>query len=226
MDVPLAVEPPKQIQASAWTIVEYLQREGWASVKDLEDLLGLTRTAVREHLATLEAGGYLEKRTVHSGVGRPHLEYANSEQTRSLFACHCGSLAVTLLGEISSLVTAETLVSLMSRVSEKVALDYSSHMQTTAVRSRVHELAVLMQRQGIICSVHTEAGRDYMRLELFNCPYHELAAEHPQICDMDRDMISQAVGAPVELLDCIMEDAGSCNFGFQLNPSPERIVQE
>ena len=39
-------------------------------------------------------------------------------------------------------------------------------------------------------------------------------------------MISQAVGAPVELLDCIMEDAGSCNFGFQLNPSPERIVQE
>lgn len=212
----MASTPDRSAQSSAWRIVEYLQTQGDASLRELQDYLGLTRTAVREHITTLEREGYVGRRTVHAGRGRPHYEFFNTDRARDLFACHCGSLAVTLLGEISDLVTPETMDRLMSRVSQKVALEYASNMETEAVRTRVYELADLMQKEGVLCSVHQEEDRDVLRLELFNCPYHELAVDHRQICEMDRSMIGQAVGAPVELIDCLMDEANSCNFGFRL----------
>ena len=42
-----------QIQATRQQILEYLQRHGRATVKDLGNLLGLTSTGIRQHLTVL-----------------------------------------------------------------------------------------------------------------------------------------------------------------------------
>ncbi len=214
----MTTPPDKGVQSTAWRIVEYLQRQGQATHKELEEYLGLTRTAVREHIATLEGGGYVDRRTVHAGRGRPHHEYFNTDKARDLFACHCSSLAVTMLSEMGEVLDKETLARLMERVANKVATDYSAQMVAEDTRERVTELAHLMQQQGILSQVHVEEDRASVKLELFNCPYHELAQENLQICDMDRTMISQVVGAPVTLVDCIMEESSSCTFGFEVSP--------
>ncbi len=203
------------VQSTAWRIVEYLQTHGTATHKQLEEYLGLTRTAVREQVATLESGGYVDRRTVHAGRGRPHHEYSNTDKARDLFACHCGSLAVTMLAEMGQMLDDHTLRSLMDRVAHKVAADYATQMTAQDVPGRVHELARLMQQQGILSQVHVGDDPTSVELELFNCPYHELAQENLRICDMDRTMIAQTVGAPVTLVDCIMEEASSCTFGFE-----------
>ena len=62
-------------ESPLWQIIEYLQRNGSATIKELEDLLHVTTTAVRQHLNTLQAEGYIERRVVHAGVGRPHHAY-------------------------------------------------------------------------------------------------------------------------------------------------------
>ncbi len=208
----------KGVQSTAWRIVEYLQTQGTATHKELEEYLGLTRTAVREHITTLESGGYVDRRIVHAGRGRPHHEYFNTEQARKLFACHCGSLAVTMLTEMSEVLDDETLAHLMDRVAYRVAEDYAAQMAADDIEERVAELAYLMQQQGILSQVYAEGNAGSVKLELFNCPYHELAQENLQICQMDRTMIARAVGAPVTLVDCIMEEASSCTFGFEVTP--------
>lgn len=206
------------VQSTAWRIVEYLQTQGTATHKQLEEYLGLTRTAIREHITTLESGGYVDRRTVHAGRGRPHHEYFNTDKARDLFACHCSSLAVTMLAEMGEVLDDKTLGLLMDRVAHKVAADYSAQMSAEDVPGRVTELAHLMQQQGILSRVHAGEDPASVQLELFNCPYHELAQENLQICDMDRTMIAQAVGAPVTLVDCIMEESSSCTFGFEVTP--------
>ena len=42
-------------ESPAGKILDYLQRNGEATVKDLEELLGISTTAVREHLTHLQA---------------------------------------------------------------------------------------------------------------------------------------------------------------------------
>lgn len=216
----MATTKGQTIQASAWRIVQYLQKEGTATHKELEAFLGLTRTAVREHVTTLESGGYVSRETVVQGRGRPHHEYSNTDKARSLFACHCGDLSVTMLSEVMDVVPTDTVTVLMDRLARRVAQEYAAEMQAKDARARVYELAALMSDKGILCQVHEEADGSQMRLELFNCPYHELAIEHQEICTMDRAMVGHAVGAPVELVECIMEESSSCHFGFELKTQP------
>lgn len=216
----MATTKGQSIQASAWRIVQYLQKEGTATHKDLEAFLGLTRTAVREHISTLESGGYVSRETVVQGRGRPHNEYSNTDKARSLFACHCGDLSVTMLSEVMEVVPADTVDVLMERLARRVAQDYAAEMHGKDAKARVSELAALMTKKGILCQVHESEDGSQVGLELFNCPYHELALEHQEICTMDRSMVGHAVGAPVELVECIMEESSSCHFGFELKTQP------
>lgn len=212
----MATTQNRSVQSSAWRIVEYLQKEGAATHKELQAYLGLTRTAVQEHLATLEAGGYVARRLVQAGRGRPHYEYSNADKARDLFACHCGDLAVLMLSEMQRVMEPDAMAQLMQRLARRVAQEYAAEMTAERTRGRVKELAARMAQRGILCQVKENAADATVYLELFNCPYHELALEDRRICDMDRDMIGQAVQAPVELVDCIMDEAGSCKFGFKV----------
>ncbi len=219
----MATTKGKSMQVPAWRIVQFLQKEGTATHKELESYLGLTRTAVREHLATLESGGYVARATVVQGRGRPHHEYSNTDKARSLFACHCGDLSIIMLSEMMDVVPADTVNVLMARLARRVAQEYAAEIKSGDPRARMHELAALMSRKGILCQVHEAPDSAQVQLELFNCPYHDLAMEHPQICDMDRDMIGHVVGTPVELVDCIVEGSHSCHLGFEWEP---QLAQE
>jgi len=48
------------LQSTRQSILEYLQRQGRATVKELGALLGLTSTGIRQHLTVLERDGLVE----------------------------------------------------------------------------------------------------------------------------------------------------------------------
>ena len=62
-------------ESPAGKILAYLQRHGEATVKQLEELLGISTTAVREHLTHLEAKNLVTTKLVRRGPGRPHALY-------------------------------------------------------------------------------------------------------------------------------------------------------
>ena len=74
-------------------IVEHIQRNGSGTIKELEQVLSVTTTAVRQHLGNMQAEGYVERRQVNTGVGRPHYAYFITDKAQELFACHCDDLA-------------------------------------------------------------------------------------------------------------------------------------
>lgn len=62
----------------AWQVIEFIKRNGSATIRELEELLGVTTNAVRQHLQSLQADGYVERRRVNAGVGRPHHAYSST----------------------------------------------------------------------------------------------------------------------------------------------------
>lgn len=196
---------------ATWQILEYIQRNGSAVIKELEQHLGVTTNAVRQHLQTLQAEGYIKRNAVHDGVGRPHHAYTATEQARELFACHCDDLALTLLEEVFALEGRERASVLLGRVSQRLAARYAPSVRSTILQDRVSELADVLHNQGILTDV-TATDEDVIILKTYNCPYHELAQEHREICEMDESMMRQLLGSDVNLDSCIMDGHGSCSF--------------
>ena len=65
---------PYPAESPAGKILAHLQRHGEATVKDLEELLQISTTAVREHLTHLQAKDMLATRLVRRGPGRADVE--------------------------------------------------------------------------------------------------------------------------------------------------------
>src|SRR5690349_14415223 len=89
-------------ESPAGKILAYLQRHGEATVKDREELLGISTTAVREHLTHLQAKDLVTTRLVRSGPGRPHAVYFLTDAAHDLFPKEYDTLTTMLLREISS----------------------------------------------------------------------------------------------------------------------------
>jgi DeoR family suf operon transcriptional repressor len=194
-----------------WQILEYLQRNPSATIKDFEVLLGVTTTAVRQHLNALQASGYLDRREERSGVGRPHYIYMATDAARELFACRCDVLALTMLQEMYEVVGAEQMGTLLLRVGVRLADQYTESVKASGLQQRVEEMAGALGRQGVLTDV-SKGESNTIALKMYNCPYNDLAIEHREICEMDQLMLQQVLGAEVSLDDCIMDGHASCSF--------------
>jgi len=201
-------------ESPLWQIIEHLQRRGSATIKELENLLGVTTTAVRQHLNTLQAEGYIERRSVHAGVGRPHHAYFTTAKVQELFACHCDDLALTLLEEVFHLEGEARTAELLDRVGTRLAGKYVSAVRGSMLRERVDELARALNGNGILADA-VFADSDVIALRTYNCPFHELAQEHREICEMDRSMLQKVLGSDVQLSQCMLEGHAGCTFIVQ-----------
>src|SRR3972149_490754 len=91
-----------QMQSTRQQILEYIQRQGRATVKELGPLLGLPSTGIRQHLTVLERDGLVDAHEERGRVGRPTLVYSLTEKADALFPKTYDALASVLLQEIRS----------------------------------------------------------------------------------------------------------------------------
>ncbi|MCB0046647.1 MAG: MarR family transcriptional regulator [Caldilineaceae bacterium] len=198
----------------SWRIITHLQRRGSATIKELEDVLGVTTTAVRQHLASLQGEGYVERRRESAGVGRPHHLYSLTGKADELFACYCDDLALTLLEEVLAVEGPERVTLVLDRVSRRLADGYADSVRSSALHERVEEMAAALEARGVLTDVAI-AEDDIITLHTYNCPYHELAQKHAEICAMDEQIMRMVLGSDVSLSACMMGDGGCCTFSIQ-----------
>lgn len=199
-------------------IIEHLQRHGSATIKEMEGVLGVTTTAVRQQIGALLEQGYVQRNAVVDGVGRPHHTYSSTQKSHELFACHCDDLALTLLQEVFEVEGTDRAQYLLGRVGNRLAERYGNSVHGETLQERVAQMATGLEARGVLTEVEFDAQpwefgeHGSITLKTYNCPYHELAQVHREVCDMDEQVIAAVIGAPVTLSSCIMDGAQSCTF--------------
>ena len=181
--------------APTWQVIEYIKRNGSATIKELETLLNVTTNAVRQHLQALQAEGYIERRQVNIGVGRPHHAYSITAKAHELFACHC----------------------------DRLASRYASSVRGEMLQDRVEQLAGALSRRGVLTDINVE-DENTIILHAYNCPYHELAQEHRSICEMDEDVMRKVLGSDVNLSACMMDGHNGCSFVVSNHVASNHVV--
>lgn len=89
------------------------------------------------------------------------------------------------------------------------------------LQERVSELAGTLNGNGVLADARTED--DTIVLRTFNCPFHELAHEHREICDMDTNMMSKVLGSDVSLSSCMLDGHAGCTFVVKPNNVPGNV---
>lgn len=195
-------------------ILQHLQRQGHATIKELEEVLGVRTTAVREHLAHLQTAGLIAPSTVRRGAGRPHFVYTLTEKAQSLFPKHYDLLINLLLHAIVEEDGRERVEQLLDRVSRQLARDYAERVSGPDVQARMVELRALLELQGIPAEIE-HSGET---IRLFACPYYDVAQEHPDVCMMDQHMLERVIGTEIELEASIRQGHHTCRFAVKQRP--------
>jgi predicted ArsR family transcriptional regulator len=201
-------------ESPAGKILAYLQRHGEATVKQLEELLGISTTAVREHLTHLEAKDLVTTKLVRRGPGRPHAVYFLTSTAQDLFPKEYDTLSTMLLREIASQEGPDRLQVLLNAVGARLAEEYGGPAAGAALRERLLALCAALERRGIPVELLPEDDS----FRLFACPYLDVAQEHAGVCAMERRMVEQVLGEQIVLESTIREGGRSCHFTVVQEP--------
>jgi DeoR family suf operon transcriptional repressor len=191
-------------------ILEYLldHPEG-ATLDELVSHLGITRTAVKEHIIRVEDLGYIVHNDTRGSVGRPKRRYLLSDSGVDAFPKKYSWLSNVMLEELAEEMGSNGIARFMRALADKVAQSMEAQFNSTAPADRIKAAAKLLNELGYRASV--KAGESGV-IEATNCVYHSVAKAHPELCQFDIRLLEKATGKNVRLEKCIARGDGVCRF--------------
>ena len=191
-------------------MLEYLQRNGRATVKDLGQLLGLTATGIRQHLTVLERDGLVTAREERGRVGRPTLVYSLTKEADALFPKTYDVLASVLLEEIRATDGNEKLHSLLHNVAERLAAPYRDRVEGKPAGDRVKETARIMEEQGCLVDV-SESDGEYF-IDEYTCPFPKTAERDRAVCALHVEFVRLMSGGDTRLTRSLLRGQNACTY--------------
>ncbi len=203
--------PSQLTDSPADAVLSILQRQGAATIKELETSLGVTATAVRQQITGLLAEGYITQQQLErAGRGRPKHVYSLTPKGRARFPHHYDEFTNSLLREILVSEGPQKVTELLGRMSHRLAEQYERPLAGMSAAERATKLTELLNAKGILTEV--TFAPDGILFHEYTCPYYELARANRAICDMEENMIAHAVQQPVELVSCTLDGYHGCQF--------------
>lgn len=190
-----------------------LRHRNGLTVDTLTEELGISRNAVRQHLAALERLGWVEKGERRASGGRPEQLYVLSEIGHELFPRQYSWFSELLLGMIKKAIGEKGTASGLAEMGRSIGDSLRGKLKPDAsAAERITALTREMVELGYDASA--KPGGTHPVIEAQNCVFHQIAMKSPDVCRFDLAMLEAAAGAPVEHKSCMARGDARCRFEF------------
>lgn len=192
-------------------ILTTLKERGGARAEELASALSITVSAIRQHLAALDAGGLVTHREIKGGPGRPKFVFHLTAAAEALFPQAYGELANDLL-EIVRTEDPGLADRVLTRLAERTLGLTQNKLHGQAYTERLRSLVGVLDDRGFLPRLETREDGSFT-LTLHNCPVLAVATNFHGICDGEIGAL-QGVLPEVELVQCtrMREGAHACQF--------------
>jgi len=191
-----------------------LAHKGGLTVDDLSKQLGVTRNAVRQHLAALESDALVKPGpTKPSAGGRPHQLYVLTPKGKEMFPRQYSWLAQLVIESVKQEAGAAGLRKRLAAMGTRIAAQLrAQHPELKTRQEKVLKLSELMEQLGYnTLSTNAQPGT----IEADNCVFHDLAQKDPDICQFDLSLISSFTDSAVDNPECMARGGHVCRFRFR-----------
>jgi DeoR family transcriptional regulator, suf operon transcriptional repressor len=186
-----------------------LERKDGLTIDQMATSLGITRTAVREHVAALERDRLVAPRAFAVTRGRPGRLYALTTRGMSVFPKHYDLMARLLLENLTARLGAAQAQEELRGLGEKLAAQFKARVGAGTLAQKANAIALLMRELGYESSAPNEEAAT---IEALNCVYHDLAKADPTVCTLDLALIENLADADIEHRACMARGDNSCVF--------------
>ncbi len=177
--------------------------------------IGVTRTAVNQHLAALERDGHIISNDKVATGGRPGRVYALSESGFHRFPKFYDAFSLNALEALIDNLGAEQTTKILEQMGRKLARNFTAQLTGKDLNARIHAVVAILQELGFDASVDEQTSpQEPPEIRAYNCIYHTLAKKHPDVCTLDLAFLSEAAGVEVEHAACMATGANACKFRF------------
>jgi predicted ArsR family transcriptional regulator len=205
-------------------VLQLLLESGSATAAELGAQLGLSPAAIRKHLDSMLAIGLVETREVrHSGPrgrGRPAKAFVLTAAAKESFPHFYDGIATSALRWIAEHggpgAVSQFAASQLSGLEERCRAAMCEAGDDPIARAEA--LAEALTAEGYAANATTIASGG--QLCQHHCPVAHVAAEFPQLCDAETEVISRLIGTHVQRLATIAHGDGVCTTHI---PSRTRV---
>ena len=186
-------------------------RRGPRTLDQLTGELGLTRTAVRLHLATLERDGLVVRRGFQAGRTKPSHVYELTGAAEQQLSRAYIPVLTQLLHVLSERLPGDQFDAVMRAVGRELLAERPRPRGT--LRDRAEAASELLDQLGGLTDVREENG--VLIIQSHGCPLAATAVDHPETCSAMESFVSEFVGSAATQR-CDRTDRPRCCFQIPL----------
>jgi DeoR family transcriptional regulator, suf operon transcriptional repressor len=196
-------------------LTQLLERRAGATLGELVASIGLSRTAVNQHLVALEREGYVRKAAPRKTGGRPQHIYVLTEDGINLFPKKYSWFSKLLIQTLREQVGEDKVGEYMYDLGVKLSAGLIPRLVGKNRAERIAEIVNIMNETGFVARTIAPADPDKLpRVECKNCVYHDLSRDYPEVCRFDIGFLSGLMGADAEHQACMQRGSDACRFRF------------
>ncbi|MBJ7576143.1 hypothetical protein [Luteimonas sp. MC1828] len=178
-------------------------------VEEMCERLRISHNAVRQHITALAARGLVQSGQSRATGGRPQARYVLTAEGRALFPRNYGAIAAALLTQLHAHMGEDEVGALLQELGRTIAATQPS-LDVESGEGLARALAQRLDALGYE-AVPARHGEDW-QVEAFNCVFHDLARQHPQVCRFDLAYMEATTGRRVHHVECIVRGGHACRF--------------
>lgn len=193
------------------SILVALKKRGEVGVDELSETLGVTPSGVRQHLTKLAEAGFVARRPMRSGPGRPPHLYRLSAGAEALFPKYYSELTNELLSYVED-EDPEVLERIFERRRRRRVKGAVARLKGKAFRDKVSELARILDEDGYLAEFESAPDGTF-RITEHNCAVLGVARRWGLACSTEIEFIREALPeARVERVAHMMAGAHVCRY--------------
>jgi DeoR family transcriptional regulator, suf operon transcriptional repressor len=199
------------LPATRREILIALKKQGEASVVDLARALGITLSAVRQHVSGLASAGFVARRAEKGGPGRPRHLYRLSAGAEALFPKYYSELTNELLSYVEA-EDPEVLERVFERRRRRRLDGAQARLAGKRFPGKVAELARILDEDGYLADFERLPDGSY-RITEHNCAILGVARRWGLACSTEIEFLREALPeARVERVAHMMAGAHVCRY--------------
>jgi DeoR family transcriptional regulator, suf operon transcriptional repressor len=191
-------------------ILQTLLINNHASISELAEAVGINSISVRHHLSSLQAEDLVNVEEERHGVGRPRQVYSLTEKGLERFPTQYLRLTNRLLDQLKESLPQTSLDKLFSEMGSELGTSFAKKVQTLPIEQKLEAMKEFLSQEGFF--VEWEKEENHYLVHEITCPYFHIGQSHPEVCAVDKNLISTVLSIPVEKVNCLLSGDRHCTY--------------
>jgi DeoR family suf operon transcriptional repressor len=170
-----------------------LLRRGERTAEELAQRLEVTPNAVRFHLAELQRGGLVERRSVRRGPRKPSHAYSLTAAGQALFPKPYDAVLNAVLQDVRDGSGTREIAALFRRLGRRLAAEHVRRFAGLTGGARVAEALSLLGEMGGAASVAAGSSHGHLAIVGSSCPLGAVVGRHPECCGLFEAFLTEVL---------------------------------